>query len=136
MKTSLQMLDAMKIRIGVQSDYALAKHLGFTKSFISAVRAAKSGFGDENGLIVAEVLNEPPEYILALLHAERSKGNLSQKVWESIAATFARNVCILIMVLTPFLPAENAYAATTNGVLHNALHRAESVLSINYTPIM
>ena len=134
MKTSLQMLDAMKLRIGVQSDYALAKHLGFTKSFLSAVRLGRAGFGDESGLIVAHTLNEPPEYILSLLHAERAKDANARKVWQGMAEKFARAIAALLVVIFPALQSHNADATPFDiTLIHDAKTRSPDYLSINYT---
>jgi hypothetical protein len=139
MKTSLQMLDAMKLRLGLESDYAIAKHLGFTKSFLSSVRLGKAGFGDESGLIVAHVLNEDPAYILGLLHAERAKDDRARKVWEKVAATFARPLAALLAALGLFATDADrpAYAGALGAptVLHNADYSTAWHENINYTRI-
>lgn len=85
MKT-VDFLDAIKARHNLTSDYAAAAKLGVTRQMVSAYRAGKT-FGDDMALKTAELLDMPPGYVLACVHAERTADAATRKVWDSIART-------------------------------------------------
>ncbi|AKU11556.1 hypothetical protein AzCIB_1655 [Azoarcus sp. CIB] len=90
MQTTNEMLDELKARYGLSSDYALAKFLGHKgQSRISNYRSGRSQFDDEEAVKVAALLEKNPAYVFACTHAERTKSAAQRRVWESIADKFA-----------------------------------------------
>lgn len=89
MKTTAQFLDAVKAKLNLPSDYALAPVLGITKQSVSKLRNGKDCFGDETAEKVAQLLGEQPAYVIACAHAERTKSDSQRRIWETIADKFA-----------------------------------------------
>ncbi len=86
METSKDFARAIKARYSIESDYALAKLLGLSRSAISEHRTGKSkSFGEETGFRIAELLDLDAGHVLACLAAERSKDIKVKKVWQRLA---------------------------------------------------
>ncbi|HEY8085315.1 MAG TPA: DUF3693 domain-containing protein [Methylophilaceae bacterium] len=84
MNTTIDYLDAVKIRHGVVSDYALAKILGISQPTISNYRVKLSPMDDKVCIRVAELLKIEPAAVLASVHIDRAKSEDEKKVWKSI----------------------------------------------------
>lgn len=95
MKTTVEFLDAVKASKSVPSDYALAPVLGVTRSQISRFRNGKDYLGDSTAIRVAELLELPPAFVVACVHAERSKEKAEFSLWQGIAARFEPSICIM-----------------------------------------
>lgn len=89
MKKTTELLDDIKSKHGLSSDYALAKFAGISKQAISNYRARKSFLDDEMAEKVARLLELSPAYVIACAHAERAKSDPQRRIWESIADKFA-----------------------------------------------
>lgn len=83
---TIALLDAVKARHGLKSDYAAAELLGMTRSQISRYRNGQDFFGDEVAIKVASLLGEDPGLILLHVHAERAKDDTSRAVWRGLTA--------------------------------------------------
>lgn len=70
---TLEYLDAAKLRLGIESDYALAKVLKMRASTISNYRARGGQMDDEIAMKVAQVLNKEPGLVMLDMHIERCK---------------------------------------------------------------
>lgn len=81
---TLQYLTACKTKLGIESDYALAKALGMTQSTISGYRAGRSRMDDDAALKVAAILGIDPLEPIAAANAERAKSPEMKAVWESL----------------------------------------------------
>lgn len=84
--STVALLDAVKVRHGLGSDYAAASLLGLTRSQVSRYRSGKDYFGDEVALRVAALLGEDAAAVLADVHAERAKDEGTRAVWRGLAA--------------------------------------------------
>lgn len=84
MKT-LELLEAVKTRYNLPSDYAAAKLLPVGKAAVSAWRSKSVVMDDDCGLVVAKLLELDPGQVFAWLHAERSKSHQAKQVWNGIA---------------------------------------------------
>lgn len=73
MQTARELLDAVKTRHGINSDYALAKFLGVTRSSISVHRCHDHTFHYDLAAKVAAALEKPEEEVILLSLAERAK---------------------------------------------------------------
>lgn len=82
MKKTNDLLDAVKSRYGLPSDYALAAKLGMTRSMVSGYRHGKSRLGDDAALRVAELLELDAGFVFACMEAERAQTEAARKVWK------------------------------------------------------
>lgn len=80
-----EIIDAIKARYNLPSDYAVHKLLGVTHQQIGNYRKGKCLMGDEAALKAADLLDLPADYLLACLHAERSNDQDVQRVWFGLA---------------------------------------------------
>lgn len=86
--TTLELLDACKARLGIESDYALAKHLRVTQQAVSSYRSSNSTINDDVCLTVAQILCLPPLEVIALANAERARTPEARAKWESLLSGF------------------------------------------------
>lgn len=86
--TSLEYLDAVKIRLGITSDYALAAALGITRSAVSKFQKG-AVFGDDVALTVAEILGIAPIVVIAAANAERAKTPEQKAKWTGLVEKFS-----------------------------------------------
>ncbi len=97
-------LDAVKSRLSITSDYALAKKWAVTPQRIRNYRRGETALSDERCLQVAEILGLPPEQVLFEIQAERARklGNSRvSEIFESVlrrlsgmAASIAFGLCL------------------------------------------
>lgn len=88
MTKTVDLLDALKARHNLTSDYQLAKFLGVKQSTISNYRTGRTCLDDEMALRVADALSVNPLYVIAVAHAERADRQANEQVqslWEAIA---------------------------------------------------
>ena len=120
MKTA-DFLDALKARHNLPSDYAAAKFLGLTQAQVSRYRNGRDFFGDVVAMRVAELLDMPPGYVLACIHAERATDSAVAKVWTKLAASAKRGsataAAVILSVLFSGGPDAGASASTRAGTL-------------------
>lgn len=110
MQTTLELLDAVKIKTGIKSDYALAPIIGLTRAAINTYRKGRVRMGDETALRVAEILEIPPAYVFAVAHAERASDESAREVWQELAKKLHHAAPILagVAVLIGALPFVNS----------------------------
>ena len=77
-------LDATKAKIGIQSDYALAKSLDISREYMSQLRSGKRPVSDEVALRIAKLLEVNPIQIIATANAERAKNPEIQAAWTTL----------------------------------------------------
>ncbi|WP_422648618.1 hypothetical protein OJJOAM_000228 [Cupriavidus sp. H18C1] len=80
----LEYLDAAKAALDIESDYALAKHLGVTKGAISAIRLGRAGIGEELAIAIADILHIDAFEIIAAASYERAKSDRAKALWASV----------------------------------------------------
>lgn len=76
-----QLLDAVKARHNLRSDYALAKFLRVSKSTCSNWAAGVTSPDDMVALQIADELELDQAYTLALVHANRHRYGNAVHVW-------------------------------------------------------
>lgn len=84
MKTQ-EMLDAVKSRAGISSDYAAAQLLGVTRAQMSRYRNGKDYPGDDQAMKIADLLAIDAGFIVSCIHAERASTDTTRALWEGIA---------------------------------------------------
>ncbi|NUO87677.1 MAG: hypothetical protein HOQ37_16410 [Cupriavidus sp.] len=91
MKTTLEYLDAVKVKLDLPSDYALAKALCVTRGGVSSYRTGRSYLDDLTAVRVAEILGLNPMEVIAAANLERSKNEDARLVWSGLFDRFAAN---------------------------------------------
>lgn len=85
---TLEYLAACKTRLGIDSDYALAKALGISHSAICGYRAGTSRVNDDVALSIAQILGINPLQVIATANAERAKTPEMRDRWIGLLAGF------------------------------------------------
>jgi DNA-binding XRE family transcriptional regulator len=98
---TIEYLKAAKAALGIESDYALAKAIGTTRSNMSSLANGKSTMSDETALKVAEILKKHPAIVLADMHAEREKNPAVRAVWLNVMEKFSLGFDVLTLCCTP-----------------------------------
>lgn len=86
---TLEYLAACKTRLGIESDYALAKALGVTQQAVSSYRSGNSKINDDVALRVAEILHLHPLQVIAAANAERAKTEEAKARWMGVMEKFS-----------------------------------------------
>lgn len=84
MMTTKFLIHAAKTRLKLNSDYAVAPHLGIDRQTVSNYRQRGSTMGDDTCTQLAEVLECDPAILYAAMHAERAKSESARLVWLEI----------------------------------------------------
>lgn len=121
-----ELLDAVRSRYGIRSDYALARFLNQPTNLVSRWRAGKGGPGDAVAAQLAGLLDLDAGYVLARLYAERATDAAGRAVWEALARRLAPAVAglLAVLLLAPLLGADGAALALAGGplcIMSNAL---------------
>jgi ribosome-binding protein aMBF1 (putative translation factor) len=80
MKSTVDYLDEAKRRLGLESDYALSKHLDIRQSTISGYRAGRSHFDETIALKIAQACNVDPMEVIASAAYERAKSDEARAI--------------------------------------------------------
>jgi transcriptional regulator with XRE-family HTH domain len=94
-------LDAAKVKLHVQSDYALAKALGISREYISQFRLGKRPLSDEISIKLAKILQISPLAPIALANAERAKNPEIQAAWNALLEKISTGFNALISAAKP-----------------------------------
>lgn len=85
MKTTLEYIEEAKERLGITSDYALAKWLDVPRETVSGYRTKRRTIDDYAAARIAEALGVAPLQIIAAANAEREKDDRKRSFWEQLA---------------------------------------------------
>jgi plasmid maintenance system antidote protein VapI len=83
--TSVELLDEIREKKGIESDYGVAKLLDVKPQTVSNYRHGRTQLSDEMVVRVARILGRPPAPLLAQVAAERAKSPEVAKIWRDIA---------------------------------------------------
>lgn len=83
MKNTIGYLDDAKKALNIESDNAMAKHLGITRSAISNYRAGSYVMDDYAAAKIAEALMIEPMEVIAAANMEREKTEDRKAYWEN-----------------------------------------------------
>lgn len=95
MKT-VDYLDAVKRRLGLQSDYALAKALKIAQPTVSSYRAGRTCVDNDVALAIAEILEVNPLVVIAAANAERAKTPEAKARWAGVMEKFSASFKTLL----------------------------------------
>lgn len=84
MGTTIDLLNAVKAKSGVVSDYALAKKLETSQQVIFNHMTKNRVLGDDIALKAASILEIDPAIVLAMVHSERATSESEKSAWFSI----------------------------------------------------
>jgi hypothetical protein len=82
MKASIEYLDEAKAKVGIESDYGFAKHVGITRGAMSNYRNKVSVMDDYTATKIAEALEINPMVVIAAANAEREKDGEKKDYWQ------------------------------------------------------
>ncbi len=82
---TLEYLDAAKQKLGMDSDYELAKHMKWSTSQMSHYRLKRRTMDDFQAARIAEVLEKDPMELIAVANAERAKDEEEKGYWIALA---------------------------------------------------
>lgn len=99
MKTTLDYLSEAKQRLGLKSDYALAKELGISEGSIGHYRNGRRVLDDYTAAKLAEALEIDPLEVIAAANAEREKDEKKREYWGKIFEKCAA-ACLLIAIFS------------------------------------
>nr|DAD55493.1 MAG TPA: helix turn helix protein [Corticoviridae sp.] len=94
---TLDYLSAVKKKLGIESDYALAKALGITHSAICGYRAGRSRIDDDTALKISEILDMNPLQVIAQANAERAKTPEMRSRWMGLAQKLQASFELLLL---------------------------------------
>jgi transcriptional regulator with XRE-family HTH domain len=159
METVNSLIDLVKTRHGIQSDYKLAKFLDMTPHTIANYRHGRSRPDDKTLIRLAELGNVAPskiDILAAQLQAERATDNDTKALWQRISsrlqvgASQAALVTIVVMVsmsgfspnaeataLVPSPTKYTSYKVTLRRALFQALRKAKAImLALSMPPVL
>ena len=82
--STAKLLNTVKRRQRLKSDYQIVQLLGTSTSLMSQWRRGKV-MGEDLALRAAELAGMDPAYVLASLNAERTKSAAARRVWRDLA---------------------------------------------------
>ncbi|WP_151446716.1 helix-turn-helix domain-containing protein [Lacisediminimonas profundi] len=94
-------LSALREKLGVSTDYALAKALGVSKQAAGRWSKGLSGFDDETAKRVASLLGIHPGFVMLDMHRERAANDETRAVWDEIFKGFRVPLHIAKLGLSP-----------------------------------
>lgn len=93
---TLQYIDALKKKLGISSDYAIAKALNVPRATVSNYRTGRSAFEARIALRVAELLEIDAGRVLVDMEIERARDAQTRTLWKRIASKVAAGVVVAI----------------------------------------
>lgn len=115
MENIAKLLDDVKAKLGVTSDYALAKSLDLPKQRISNYYTGERAPDEYACLKIADALGKPLDTVIATVKAASEKDETRRKAWENymkrlggIAAGFALVFLVCVTTIVTSSPAEAA----------------------------
>jgi len=99
-QTTVQFLDAVRVRHNLTSDYQLAKFLGVHQTTVSNYRTGRSLMDEAMCLKIAAALGlgDPGEVLVAIAH-EREKRPEVKRAWERVAKRLAASTAAVLVAL-------------------------------------
>lgn len=88
MRTSSTYIDAIRAKLGLKSDAAVARALGVGRQSIAHYRHGISSMDDEVCAKAAAILEIHPGTVLLDMYAERTRNPAIKHVWHEVAAAF------------------------------------------------
>jgi len=118
MFSTVEFLDAVKHKHGLESDYALAKFLGWRQTRISQYRGGHRELDDNGCVQIAEKLDLPPAHVMACIASRRAENASLRGYWKDAAKLLKDGTWALAVVtvgaLAQIAPAPASANAAVN----------------------
>ncbi len=107
MHTTNELLDLVKSRHALPSDYKLGLVLGLSHNAVGHYRKGRTCLDDRVSIKVAELLDLDAGYVAACMHSERASDDTIKALWSRVAFTLERStaaalaVILSVVLLTP-----------------------------------
>lgn len=88
MRTTVTYLDAIRAKLHISSDAALARALGVNRQTVSKYRHYSISMDDDVAARAAELLEIQPATVLLDMYAERTRDPRIKSIWEQIGHVF------------------------------------------------
>lgn len=98
MHTTNDLLDAVKQKYGISSDYKLRTFLGVSQNTLPNYRHGRSRPDDDMALKLADLLELDPLYVIACVNAERAQEGRLQRMWEALAKRSMKGAVVVALV--------------------------------------
>lgn len=118
MFTTVELLDALKLKTGAASDYALAPILGVTRASVSNWRTGKDTFSDSMAIKVAEMLDLDAGIVLVSINGERAKTETQKAMWASMFEKLGGVAAGLVIGLSAVSPSPAQAVEQANSVYY------------------
>ena len=100
-QTTDQYIDALRVKFGVESDFAAMSRLGVNhRQQVCEWRKLRGSFSDELCGKVAESLNLDHAYVMACMRVQREKNEKLKAIWLRIANLTAGLAAVLVLAVS------------------------------------
>lgn len=100
---TINYIEAAKRKLGITSDYAIAKELGMSKAAFSRYKTGGRVIDDYTAAKLAEVLGIEPIEVIAAANAEREKDSAKVAFWRRLATSGKAASLASMLILGGFL---------------------------------
>jgi predicted transcriptional regulator len=113
-------IDQAKTATGIESDYALAKHLGVTHATVSRYRNGKGTLDNEVATKIAQILGVPEMRVIADQEEERARTPAKRAWWRGIGTAAAVILSVVMTAKKPEASVQNETISATDASNHYA----------------
>lgn len=96
-------LNRAKKKLGITTDYQLAKQLGVSRGAVNNYRKKRSTFDEYTAFQIAEILEIDPAIVIANIKAETEKDEFKREFWEEKVRQFGQVAVLTILVTNTLL---------------------------------
>lgn len=96
-----EILNKTKEKLGISSDYALAKKLGIGKGRVGNYRTGHCKPDEEVCFMLAEILEEEPQAIIAAIRLDAEKEPAKIEFWKRQAQRYALTAGMVAVLASP-----------------------------------
>lgn len=132
MRNTIFYIDEAKKKLGIESDYGLAKELGLSRAAVSLWRNGKGSMDDYAATRIAEIIGVNPMIVIAAVNVEKEKTEERKEYWKNfyerlggIAATILVAFVTLIVTLGHPSPLQAAPLLDTHSAFADDIHYAK-----------
>jgi hypothetical protein len=104
MQNAADFLDALRVKLELDSDGQLGRYFGIKRQHISKYRTGHHTFDDAMACRVADLLELDHAYVLACMQYHRSKVPAAKSAWLHVAAMVGGSAASLVLVFAVALP--------------------------------
>ena len=106
MKDLISYLNAIKTKHDIKSNLQLAALIGVSAAGIDGIMKGRINPSDERCELIAQLAEERPEVIIAIVHAKKAKQG-QKKYWDKILKAVMAASFVLLFTLPAFATQQN-----------------------------